>query len=220
MSMGRRLEALEGRVASERPIYNEVEEKHRWLSRRHMDRSEATSEEARHARSLIGLFRVQDRLPAMSAEELIERIVSWRPPPAGGRSRTVAEREVALAIYNQEPGTKNMVCPSRWRESLEAGDELRAKYNAIPEEVLAEGYVRLGQIGGEGQALEEWSARYEEAFGITDELVRRAVGPDVYELSEEEHAFRLHEYLADAMYGEKSWRIRRHIDRLAEEETV
>jgi hypothetical protein len=63
-----------------------------WLTKRRIDRREATSEEVRHARSLIRLLRTQDRLPNMSADELIERIVSWRPLPAGGRSRTTVER--------------------------------------------------------------------------------------------------------------------------------
>jgi hypothetical protein len=111
-----------------------------------------------------------------------------------------------------------MVCPDRWRESFAAGDELREKYNAIPEEVLAEGYVRRGQIEeGSDEGMAEWHARYEGAVGITDELVSKAVGPDVDEVSDEEGIWRLEEYLADAVYGKKGFRIHRHMQRIMEE---
>jgi hypothetical protein len=219
-SLRRELERLRRQARPKRPTSSEAAEleKGYWLARRRVDRSWSTPEAVRHARSLIRLFRVQNILSEMSADELVERIVSWRPVPDGGWLRSTAEREVGLAIYNQEPGTENMVCSSRWRESFEAGDELREKYDAIPDAVLAEAYVRLGRVEeGDEEALAEWSARYEEAFGITDELVRKAIGLDVEEISDEERNRRLHEYLADTFYGERGWRIHQLMRRFVEE---
>jgi hypothetical protein len=214
-SLEKRLNALEEQADREKRRGDPEEEKRHWLLGARRRRREATSEEVRQARSLIGLFRIQHVLPEMSTDELIERIVSWRPVPEGGRSRTTAEREVGLAIYNQEEGTESMVCPPAWRESFEAADELHEKHNAIPEEVLAEAYVRLRQIGeGDEEGLGKWRACYEEGFGISEELVRRAVGPDVDEISEEECIWRLTDYLADTFYGERGWRIHRHMVQL------
>ncbi len=221
-SISRRLDRLEEQAGlSNRHTYSEEYEKEPWLARRRIDlQRTSVSEDTRHARDLIGLFRIQNILSEMSADELIERIVSWQPVPDAGRPRSTAEREVALAIYSQEPGTENMVCPDRWRESLEAGDELREKHTAIPDEVLAEGYMRLGSILEEGgeEELAKWRVRYEEAFGITQDLLRRAVGPDVDEITEEEHRRRISEYLADTFYGERGWRIHRRMRRLVEGE--
>jgi hypothetical protein len=76
-----------------------------WLLRARIDRNHSIDSGARHGRSLI---------------------------PDGGWLRSTAEREVAPAIYNQQPGRENIACPSRWRESLLAGIELRAKVAAIP----------------------------------------------------------------------------------------
>lgn len=69
---------------------------------------EEESPDARAARSLIGLFRVQNVLSGMGAGELVDRILSWHPVPAGGRSRAAVEGEVDLAIRNREPGTEHM----------------------------------------------------------------------------------------------------------------
>lgn len=68
---------------------------------------EEGSPDSRHARSLIRLFRAQNLLPGMGAGELVDRILSWRPVPAEGRSRAAVEREVDLAIRNREPGTEH-----------------------------------------------------------------------------------------------------------------
>jgi hypothetical protein len=130
----RRLERLEELANSKRPT-EEYEMEH-CLLRARIDRNHSMDSGARHARSLIRLFRYQGMLSGMSADELIERIVSWRPVPDGGWLRSTAEREVAPAIYNQEPGRENMACPSRWCESLLAGVELCAKVAAIPDQEI------------------------------------------------------------------------------------
>ena len=215
-SLERRLEALE---AQRHYSHYDIEgDKAQWLAGRRLERNRSMPEDVRHSRDAIRLYRTQNKLSDMSADELIERIVSW-PPMRNDRSRSTAEREVALAIYYQEPGTENMVCPGRWRESLEAGDELRKKYGAIPDEVLAEGYVCLSEIkkAADEEALWEWSAYFQGVFGVSDELLRIAVGPDIDEITEAESTWRLHEYLADAFYGERAWRIHRHMCRLVEE---
>jgi hypothetical protein len=82
----------------------------RWLGAARLRRREALREgDADHARSLIALLRIRYLLPDMSAEELVDRILSWRPVPV----RTQVEREVGLAIHRREPGTEHMECPPR-----------------------------------------------------------------------------------------------------------
>lgn len=218
-----RLRRLEERAGPEPHARREEQEKEQWLSEAGFRRREALAEgDADHARSLIGLFRVQDILPGMSTDELVGRILSWRPIPEGGRSRAQVEREVALAIHRKEQGMEGMECPPAWRESFARGGELRERHEAIPDEVLAEGYVRLGRIEEEGNDEEElrgWAARHEEPFGITAELVEGAVGPDAGTIADEERQRRLLGYLADSYFGEKGYRIRRHMDRIEGSET-
>lgn len=193
-NLDRRVARLEARSAGDP---NEEREKRQWFARAHLLRNRAIPDDVRHARGLIKLFRTQDTLSEMSAEELIDRIVSWRPLPGGavgGREVRwpAAEMEVARAIYNREPGMIDMVCPPEWRESFVAGDELYEKYVAVPDEVLAE----------------SWSFEdLDERFGITDELVGRTVGPDFERITEEERSWRIEECLADAVFGEKGYRI-------------
>jgi hypothetical protein len=182
-----------------------------------MRRNETMDEDTRHARSLIRLFRTQNRLSRMSAEELVERIVSWRPVPEGGRSRVTAEREVAYAIYNQEEGTEQMVCSPEWREAFVAGEELRERYAIIPDEVLAEGWVRLREIedsSGNEEECAEWRNDYQERFGITTELLEGAIDPGAAGITEENSRWALNEYAADVLYGEKGFRVQQHIWRL------
>ncbi len=126
------------------------------------------------------------------------------------------ERAVGLAIHNREAGTEGMKCPPAWRESFAAGDELREKYDAVPDEILAEYYARRERIeeGADEQELERWAVRYEEWLGIPRELVERAVGPDVEAITEEERQRRITEYLADLVFGEKGYRVVRHMERI------
>jgi hypothetical protein len=219
----KRLRALEEQASLKRHDHSEDEswwERESWFARARIGRNQAMDEDTRQARSLIRLFRTQNRLSQMSTEELVERIVSWRPVPDGGRSRATAEREVAMAIYNREEDTENMVCPPEWRESFVCGNELRERYAAIPDEVLAEGFIRLREItdrGWDEEEYAEWHANYEGRFGITAELVKSAIGPGVEEITEENSQWALHEYAADVIIGEKGYRIQRHMKRLSEE---
>ena len=217
--LGRRLERLEEQagMTHAQSEHDPPWMKENWLARARIRRNEMIDEDTRHARSLIRLFRTQNRLSQMSAEELVERIISWRPVPEGGRSRATAEREVAYAIYNQEEGTENMVCPPGWREAFACGDELRGRYAAIPDEVLAEGWVRLREIedgGGDAEEYDEWRDDYEERFGVTIELVENAIRLDAEGITEENCRWALNEYAADVLYGEKGYRVQQHIWRL------
>lgn len=218
-SLGRRLERLEGQagMTHAQSEHDPPWIKENWLARARIRRGETMDEDTRHARSLIKLFRAQNKLSQMSAEELTERILSWSPVPEGGRSCSLVEREVAYAIYNQEEGTENMVCPSEWREAFTHGEELRARYATIPDEVLAEGFVRLREIedgGGDGEEYAQWRADYEERFGITAELVENAIRLGTEGLAEENYQWALNEYAADVLYGEKGYRVQQHIQRL------
>jgi hypothetical protein len=87
----------------------------------------------------------------------------------------------------------------------------------IPDEVLAEGWVRLREIeDGEGDREEyaEWRADCQERFGITLELVENAISPSAVGITEENCQWALGEYAADILYGEKGYRVQQHIQRL------
>jgi hypothetical protein len=177
-----------------------------------------------HARDLIGLFRIQHILPEMSSSVLIERIVSWKPLPEDGQalasSRTTVEREVSLAIYNQEEGTESMVCPPAWREAFEAADELRRRYAAVPDETLAELFVAANDLteGRGGDHLEEQLTAEFARRGITAELEKKALGPDAEEISDDEARWRTQEILEDLFYGEQGYRVQQRMNQLMQEQ--
>ena len=119
------------------------------------------------------------------------------------------------AIYDGEEGTEDMVCPPALRESLAAADELREKYMAVPDETLARWVVWQRNLEeGESHEVEEALAREADAHGITEGLMRSAVGPDAEEVREEERARRLREILADLYHGEKGYRVQQRIEEL------
>lgn len=215
-----RLRKLEEQAGKEKRGLTEEQEKERWLLRMRFERGRLEQEETPadvvHARGLMGLFRVQYLLPGMGVDELIDRILRWNPVPAGGRSRATVEREVGLAIHRGEPGTEGMACPLKWRTSFAAGDELRRRWDAVPDEDLAEYYVRRERIEEEGdeEELERWAADYEERLGIPRGLEEEFVGPDAGSITAEERQRRIDEYLADLVFGEKGYRVWRHMERM------
>jgi hypothetical protein len=128
-------------------------------------------------------------------------------------------RVIARAIYDQEEGTENMVCPPEWRESFAAGEEFRERYVAIPDGVLVEAFMRLQEVEeSDEDGLFTWNVQHSESFGITEDLLQRAVGPDFGEITEEERIRRLNVYLADDVCDEKEWRVCSQINILREEE--
>ena len=105
-----------------------------------------------------------------------------------------------------------------WRESLAAAEELRELWAGVPAEVLARWAVM--QHGVKGEALEEVVQKIAtegaSEYGITDEIMRRAIGPDAEQITDEERRRRLREILAEAYHGEQGWRVQQEIDRLLE----
>ncbi len=216
-----RLRKLEEQAGEEGRAVSEEQEKERWLREMGFERARLEQEETPadvvHTRDLIGLFRLQYLIPGMGTDELVDRILRWRPMPHGGRSRAAVEREVGLAIHRGEPGTEGMEIPSAWHESFAAGDELRERYETVPDEALAEYCVRQERIeeaAGDGEDLESWAADREEGFGIPRDLEERAIGPDAAEIALEESRRRIDGYLADLVFGEKGYRVWRHAERL------
>ena len=154
---------------------------HHQLAGERRKRAERTPKAVLRARSLIALFRTQGKLEAMSADELIERILAWRPPVAG-MSRVVAEREVAGAIFRGEPDTQDMVCPPRWRASFEAGRELCEHARTMLQS---------------GVPPEEWPE--------IPELETRAIGPDWREIASEEAERRIEEHWLPVLEDPRLW---------------
>ena len=206
----RRLERLE---AESRTAVDEDAWKQLWLNAKRGKRvREHRNPDESHAGGIFRLLRLQERL-ATTREEVEAQILSWRPPP----SEVATRRVVARAIYDQEEGTENMVCSPEWRESFSAGEELRQRYVAIPEEALVEAFMRLQEVEGDEDRLACCNVQHGEPFGITEDLLQRAVGPDFGEITEEERIRRLNVYLADDVCDEKEWRVCSQINILREE---
>ncbi len=225
-SVRRRLEALERRRPLAKPAIqppvNGEDAKERWLADARMRRFDATySREEEHARGLLRLFRSQGNLADLrTTEELRDRLLAWRPP----LEPRAVERVLARAIYDREEGLEGMVCPPEWSEAFEAAEELRERYMDASDvdlaRLLVAGHRLRSQEEGDEEdlaSLEEWCADERERLGITDELMREAVGPDSEEISQEEGDRRLHEILGDFFYGEKGYRVQQHITRLVNE---
>jgi hypothetical protein len=135
----RRLERLE---AESRTAVDEDVWKQLWLNAKRGKRvREHRNPDESHAGGIFRLLRLQERL-ATTREEVEAQILSWRPPP----SEVATRRVVARAIYDQEEGTENMVCPPEWRESFSAGEEFRERYVAIPDEALVKAFMHLQEV--------------------------------------------------------------------------
>src|SRR5215208_988785 len=200
-NLQRRLERLE---ADSRTTVDEDAWKQLWFNAKRGKRvREHRNPDESHAGGIFRLLRLQERL-ATTREEVEAQILSWRPPP----SEVATRRVVARAIFDQEEGTENMVCPPEWRGSFAAGEEFRERYIAVPEEALVEAFMRLQEVEeGDEDGLFTWNVQHGEPFGITEDLLQRAVGPDFDEITEEERIRRLNVYLADDVCDEKEWRV-------------
>jgi len=197
----RRLERLE---AESRTAVDEDAWKQLWLNAKRGKRvREHRNPDESHAGGIFRLLRLQERL-ATTREEVEAQILSWRPPP----SEVATRRVVARAIFDQEEGTENMVCPPEWRGSFAAGEEFRERYIAMPDEALVEAFMRLQEVEeGDEDGLFTWNVQHGEPFSITEDLLERAVGPDFGEITKEERLRRLNVYLADDVCDEKEWRV-------------
>jgi|SRR5215210_773904 len=201
--LDRRLERLEAKNPGP-TLADEEAWKQLWLNAKRGRRvHEHHNPDESHAGGIFRIMRSQKRLAA-SREEVEAQILSWRPPP----SEVATRRVLARTIYDQEKGTENMVCPPEWRESFSAGEEFRERYVAIPDEALVEAFMRLQEVEeGDEDGLFTWNVQHGEPFGIVEDLLQRAVGPDFDEITEEERIRRLNGYLADADCDEKEWRV-------------
>jgi hypothetical protein len=201
-SLERRLSRLEaknpGPTLADEEVWKQL-----WLNAKRGKRvREHRNPDESHAGGIFRLLRLQERL-ATTREEVEAQILSWRPPP----SEVATRRVVARAIYDREEGTENMVCPPEWRESFAAGEEFRERYVAIPDEALVKAFMRLQEVEGDEDRPLAWNVQHGEPFGITEDLLERAVGPDFGEITEEERIRRLNVYLADDVCDEKEWRV-------------
>ena len=207
--LDRRLDRLEDRQEPERREPSEEERKRHWLATARARLAQDRHPTEWHVWGVIRLLKMQGRLPD-TTEGLRDRLLTWRPP----LDERDVERVLARAIHDGEPGTEAMARPPEWRESFEAAEELRERYGAVPDEVLARWALWQHETEeGVDPDVEERLTREADAHGITEELILKAVGPDAEEIGEEESPRRMREILGDVWYSEKCYRIKQHIDR-------
>lgn len=215
-SLERRLERLEGRVrllrtpAPPRPL-TEDGRKERWLAGAKVCRHQDThSGDEAYVRDVIALLAPRGELDG-DLQHVRRCLAAWRPP----LSETAIERVSARMAYD---GDLPVECPQEWQEAFAAGEDLLARYLAVPVETLAEVLVALNEAAGEGGDVpEDAAARELEPLGITQELAERAVGPDLSKIPDEESDRRLREVLAPFYHGEQGHLVQAAIYRLLEE---
>jgi hypothetical protein len=223
----RRLETLEHRrrqmspaPLGERRPPNGEESKRRWLTDARVRRHDDThSGEEFYARDVFRLLRSQGRLPD-TTKGLRAALLAWRPP----LEKRAVERVLARVIFDEEAGTEGMACPPAWRDAFEAAEVLRDRYLSADPEVLARALVTGHDLEEEenDEAMEERLAEEMaaalERLGMTDELHREALGPDIEEITEQERERRLSEILADFYYSEHGYEVQLCVWRLVSEE--
>jgi len=193
----RRLLRLEGKNPGRTPEVEEADKRH-WLATARARRNhENRNRDEFHAHDIFRVLRLQGRLGA-TTEEVRSQLRSWQPPP----SERAVERVLARAIYEQENGTEDMACSPEWREAFVAADELRDRYARVPDESLAWWITTKSEAE---------IAREIEAYGITEALIRRAMGPDIEEITDEEMWRRHREMLSDLYYGEQGYKVQRRL---------
>jgi hypothetical protein len=223
----KRLARLEGRTFSAAPVRTEAERRQRWLWRRRDARRERTPKEAYHARSMLAWLRMVGKLPSFaSAAELIEQILEapdasgYRQPPET-RSRGVIEREVYAAIRRRDEGLGHLTIPAEWDAALVASETLRDGFLSMPPEHYAKWRVESAAMQEQGEpkaALEEHARRYAEPYGISEELLTTAQGPNGAMLTDEERHWMVYAPLDDAMAEEWGWQIAEAIRRIEAEQ--
>jgi hypothetical protein len=208
----RRLERLEHK--NPRHADEETGKRH-WLAMAKARRNhENHDRDEFHAHDIFRVLRLQGRL-GTTAGEIRDQLLSWRPPP----SERAVERVLARAIFDQEKGAENMACPPEWREAFAAADELLERYAGVPDETLAGWIAMQHQVEQEdprASDLKEQIDAEANSYGITEDLILRAVGPDAEEIAEEETQRRLREILADLYYGERGYRVQLRLAQMGE----
>jgi hypothetical protein len=229
----KRLARLEGRPrsANAAPLRSEAERRQRWLRRQREARRQRTPKCVFHARSYIAWLRVVGKLGSFaSAAELVEKILEapdasgYRQPPET-RSRGVIEREVYAAIRRRDEGLGHLRIPPEWEAALGASETMRDAYLAMPAEHVASWWLEARELQERGEPnledLEEHARRYEEPYGITEELLRAALGPNGARrsCSGEERGWMLRAPMEDAVAAEEQrWQATQVIRRIEAEQ--
>jgi hypothetical protein len=228
--LGDRLRRLEARDEGP-PPRSEAERFAYWQARQRIRANELTPPDVKHVRSMIALFRIQGSLAGESAERLLERIVSYPHDPgtpageaeAAGRSLALIEAELWRAVRAGEPDLAHLAAevPPEWAAALEASETLADRFLSMPPEVVAKWWVEsraMQERGEPKEAVEEHARRYEESYGIREELLTTALGLDCAVLTDEERHWMIRAPLEDALSGSWGWEIAQAIRRIEESE--
>jgi hypothetical protein len=224
-SLERRLRKIEEQAnsANAAPVRSEEERRQRWLWRQRHARRENTPKCVFHARSYLAWLRMVGKLPTFaSAAELIEQILEapdasgYRQPPET-RSRSVTEREVYAAIRRRDEGLEHLTIPTKWDAALGASETLRDGFLSMPPEHFAKWWVESAAMQERGEpkaVVEEHARRYEEPYGISEELLTTALGPKREVLTDEERNWMVCTPLEGVISGEWGWQMEQAVCRI------
>jgi hypothetical protein len=206
---------------------SEAERYRDWRARQLISRNELTPPDVKHAREMIALFRIQGSLAGESAEQLLERIVSYphdasgSGSKAGGRSLALIEAELWRAVYHGEERLEHMAgeMPDAWRESLAAGDVWRHRLTGMPVEAVARWVIAnraLMERGSTGEEIVALAAKHMGPYGISEGLLERVAGPDRNVHDGEKAHWMIYAPVADALCSEWAWKVTEQVRKLDE----
>jgi hypothetical protein len=216
-SLSRRLQKLEvgsirGKVVRQREAQGDTYSE--WVHSCRVTRAESTPEDALMARAAIRQLHQDGHLSEMSAEETVEAIAI---SPQGAISPNIARLELMRFIFNSELATDHMELPDEWRETFEAGGELRRRFAAmLPATValwVAERTARQKE-GATEEEVKQLDDTFREPHGITQALEERGIGPDAGEITEAEKGWRIAEHVHDVLASSWGFQMYKHANRL------
>ena len=141
-SLDKRLERLEEQASVKEGTEESVIQQ--WLATaRCRQNHDLGRGEAWQARDVVKyLRRRRERFNITTTEEFWEKARAFPPP----RDPHLIIWFVCRSIYFQEEGAEDFEIPEEWQETFEAGTELLRRYEAVPDEVIAEGNLAAGEL--------------------------------------------------------------------------
>jgi hypothetical protein len=133
----------------------------------------------------------------------------------------VTEREVYAAIRRKEEGLGHLTIPAEWEAALAASESVRDAFLSMPPEHFAKWRAEARAMKERGEpkaAIEEHARLHEEPYGISQELLTTALGPNRAMLTDQERNWMLIAPLGDGMAEEWRWQIAQAIRRIEAEQ--
>jgi hypothetical protein len=224
----RRLARIEERHAAARPRKRSAAERRsEWEARQRISYNEHQPRSVFRARDFIGHRQLIGWLSRYSAEDLIDAIL-FGDPRVGTRGETtelsprMVEATVYRAIFDEEDGMAHMQAelPPAWADAFRAADEWRERLLSVPTAeaaVWVRAHRTLIKERGTGDEMLALALKTVGPYGVTEELLERACGPDRDLLVGQEVHWMVYSPIANVLCSSDwAWEIRERVKKLDE----